>query len=132
MLWAGCDLVSGSAADLTGHLPDPSPPTPAGITRDFMALLPTSTFSILGSVTLNHRVSGVQLFIRDMTPDSTKLGDRVTPSCAGSFILVGLCLEQGLPSHGTMACLQSSFQDSYHCLGQGSFSQAEGIGLIHL
>ena len=92
MLWSGCDLVSGSAADLTGHLPDPSPPTPAGITRDFMALLPTSTFSVLGSLTLSHRDSEIQLFTQDRTPDATKLGERLTPSCAGSFFLVRLCL----------------------------------------
>ena len=92
MLWAGCDLVSGSAADLTGHLSDPSPPTPAGITIDHMALLPTSTFRNLGSLTLNYRDSGFQLFTWDRTPDATKLAERVTPSSAGSFILVRLCL----------------------------------------
>ena len=79
LLWAGCDLVSGSAADLTGHLPDPSPPTPAGITRDFMAFLPTSTFSILGSLTPSHRNSAVQLFTQNRTPDTAKLGERLTP-----------------------------------------------------
>ena len=120
MLWAGCDLVLGSAADLAGHLPDPSPPTPAGITREFMGLLPTSTFSILGSLTLSHRDSAVQFFTRDRTLDTTNLGERLTPSHDDSFILVRLCLTQGLPSHGTMACLQSSSQESYLCLGHGS------------
>ena len=120
MLWAGCDLVSGSAADLTGHLPDPTPPTAGGLTRDFMALLPTSTFIILGSLTLSHRDSGVQLFTQDRTPVAKKLGERLTPSCAGSFILVRLCLDEVLPPHRTLPCLQSSSQESYLCLRQGS------------
>ena len=120
VLWAGCDLVSGSAADLTGHLPDPSPPTPAGITIDHMALLPTPTFSTLGSLTLSHRDSGIQLFTQDGNPDATKLGEKLTPTCAGSFLLVRICLEEGFPSHRTLACLQSSSQESYLCLGQGS------------
>ena len=131
MLRAGCDLVSGSAADLTGHLHDPSPPTPAGITRDRMALLPTSTFSTLGSLTLSHRDSGIQLFTQDGTPDATKLGEKLTPSCAGSFLLVRICLGQGLPPHRTLACLQSSSQVSYLCLRQGSSFLAGGTGLIH-
>ena len=40
VLWAGCDLVSGSPTDLVWQLPGPSPPTPVGTTRDFMPLLP--------------------------------------------------------------------------------------------
>ena len=131
VLRAGCDLVSGSAADLTGHLPDPSPRTPAGNTRDHMALLPTSTFSTLGSLPLSHRDSRIQLFTQDGTPDATKLGKRLTPSCAGSFLLVRICLGQGLPPHRTLAFLQSSSQVSYLYLGQGSSFLAGAIGLIH-
>ena len=118
-MWAGCDLVSGSAADLTGYLFDPSPPTAGGLTRDFMALLPTSTFIVLGSLTLN-RDSGVQLFTQNRTPVATKLGERLTPSCASSFILVRLCLDEAPPPHWTLACLQYSSQESYLCLRQGS------------
>ena len=113
MLRAGCDLVSGSAADLTGHFPDPAPRTPAGNTRDHMALLPTSTFSTLWSLTLSHRHSRIQLFTQDGTPDATKLGKRLTPSSTGSFLLVRMCLGQCLPPHRTLACLQSSSQVSY-------------------
>ena len=126
MLRAGCDLVSGSAADLTGHLHDPSPPTPAGITIDHMALLPTPTFSTLGSLTLSHRDSGIQLFTQDGTPDATELDEKLTPSCAASFLLVRICLGQGLHPHSTLACLQSSSQVSYLCLGQGSSFPGRG------
>ena len=57
MLWAGCDLVSGSAADLTGHLPDPFPLTLVG--QDFMSLLLAPTSLHLGvSYTESQGLSG--------------------------------------------------------------------------
>ena len=69
-----------------------------------MLLLPAPTFSTLGSLTLNHSDSGVQPSIWDRTPAATVLGEMLTLSCDGSFILGGLCLGQGLSSHRTGAC----------------------------
>ena len=131
MLQAGCDLVSGIAAGLTGHLPDPSPPTPAGITRDRMALLITSTFSSLGSLTVSHRDSGFQVFTWDRTPDATKLGERLTASCAGSFILVGLCLGEDLPSYTTRLVSCLLLRSPTSALRRVLPFQAGGIGIIY-
>ena len=93
------------------------------VSPDFMPLLPAPTFSTLGSLTLSHSVSGVQPSIWDRTPAATVLGEMLTLSCDGSFILGGLCLGQGLSSHRTGACeeIPSPSQESYLCLGQEAF-----------
>ena len=106
--------------------PWPSPSTPAGITRDFMPLLPAPTFSTLGCLTLSHSDSGVQPSTWDRTPAATVLGEMLTPSCDGSFILGGLCLQLGLPSHRTGLVSPSPCQESYLCLGQGSSLPGRG------
>ena len=70
-----------------------------------MPFLPAPTFSTLRSLTLCHSNSGVQPSIWDRTPATTVLGEMLTLSCDGSFILGGLCLGQGLSSHRTEACV---------------------------
>ena len=102
VLWAGCDPVSGSAADLAGHLLDPFPP--AGITRTSCPFSWHPLPCTLGSLTLSHRGSGVSPNL-GRPPAAIALGEMLTPSCDGSFILGGLCLGLGLPSHRTEACV---------------------------
>ena len=117
VLRAGCDQVLGSAADLAGYLPEPSPP----ITRD---LCPTSLpplHSTLGSLTLSHRDSGVSppprtelqlpLFLERCSPPPA-----MVPSfCAGSaWDKVSLHVAQGFVS-------PSPSQESCLCLVQGLF-----------
>ena len=111
--------MSGSAADLAGHLLDPSPPTPVGITRDFMPLLPAPTFSTLGSLTLSHRNSGV-------SPDPGQNSSCHSPWRDAHSLLKWL-LHSGWALPGTgfhvgqgLGSLSPS-QESHLCLGQGAF-----------
>ena len=111
--------MSGSAADLAGHLLDPSPPRPAGITRDFVPLFPPPLPSTLGSLRLSHRNSGVSPVpgqnssCPSLWRDAHSLLQWLLHSgwaLPGTGFLVG----QGLGS-------LSPSQESHLCLGQGAF-----------
>ena len=129
VLRAGCDPVSGSAADLAGHLLDPFPP--AGITRTSCPFSWHPLPCTLGSLTLSHRGSGVSPNL-GRPPAAIALGEMLTPSCDGSFILGGLCLGLGLPSHRTEACVSVTLPGVLPLPWAGGLpSQMGGIGLIH-
>lgn len=115
VLWAGCDQVLRSAAELARYLPEPS-----SITRDLCPLLcPTSQHTGV-SLPLSHRDS------RDQPSTRAELQlpqflEMLTPSCDGSFILCGLCLGQSLLHIGQGFVSLSPSQESCLCLVRGPF-----------
>lgn len=117
VLWAGCDQVLRSAADLARYLPEPSPP----ITRDLCPSSLPPLPSTLESLTLSHRDSGAS------PPPRTELQlpqflERCSPPpvmvpsfCVGSaWDKVSLHIGQGFVS-------LSPSQESCLCLVQGPF-----------
>ena len=116
VLWAGCDQVLRSAADLAGYPPEPSPP----ITRDLcLSSLPPLP-STLGSLTLRHRDSGVsppprtELQLPQVLERCSALPAMVPSFCPGSaWDKVSLHVGQGFVS-------PSPSQESCLCLVQGA------------